>query len=155
MPANPKLLFLQNELPALLLTLSSNKKGNWGVMNGQQMVEHLTDTFKIASCKTLLARVTPEAHIEKMKAFAVSEKPFRENTDNPLLDKIPPPPRHITMAASVAELKSEIDYFVEYFSESPSAITKNPFFGDLNFHENILLLYKHVMHHLKQFNLIK
>lgn len=154
MTSNAKVLFLQNELPALLLTLAANKRGNWGVMNAQQMVEHLTDTFKIASCKIEVDRITPEANLEKMKAFAVSEKPFRENTNNPLMSEVPQPVRHITMAASVAELKSEIDYFVEYFTTNPEAVTRNPFFGDLNFEENILLLNKHVMHHLRQFNLV-
>jgi len=34
------------------------------------------------------------------------------------------------------------------FANNPSLITTNPFFGDLNFEENVYLLHKHALHHL-------
>jgi hypothetical protein len=32
--------------------------------------------------------------------------------------------------------------------------TRNPFFGDLNFAENVHLLHKHALHHLRQFGVV-
>ena len=38
-----------------------------------------------------------------------------------------------------------------YFKNNPAAKTSHPVFGDLDFEEWVLLHYKHVTHHLKQF----
>jgi hypothetical protein len=40
------------------------------------------------------------------------------------------------------------------FQENHMQQTRNPFFGDLNFEENVHLLYKHALHHLKQFGVM-
>ena len=44
-----KLTFLKTEFPKLLRTLSSEAKGEWGVLNGQQMVEHMADSISYAT----------------------------------------------------------------------------------------------------------
>jgi hypothetical protein len=42
-------------------------------------------------------------------------------------------------------------YFFEVFEKDTALVTRNPFFGDLNFEQNVQLLYKHSLHHLRQF----
>ena len=49
------------------------------------------------------------------------------------------------------ELQKELNYFFEVFQKNELAVTRSPFYGDLNYEENIQLLYKHAAHHLKQF----
>src|ERR1700750_1297990 len=79
-----KLNFLLHEFPALLGKLSATDKGQWGMMNAQQMVEHFILSVKNASGKLPIQIVTPADQLEKIRTFMFSDKPFRENTKNPL-----------------------------------------------------------------------
>ncbi len=81
----------------------------------------------------------------------MSEKPFRENTKNPYVPETPAPVKHTTIEAALNELQEELRYFFNVFEENKLQQTRNPFFGDLNFEQNIQLLYKHALHHLRQF----
>lgn len=81
----------------------------------------------------------------------MSDKPFRENTPNPLIGEVPPPVRHPDVPAAIAELRKEIEHFIATFKDIPGRTTRNPFFGDLDLEKNAQLLYKHALHHLKQF----
>ena len=81
----------------------------------------------------------------------LSDKPFRENTANPLMPEVPAPVKNISCKAALDELEGEIKYFFSVFEKNNLKVTRNPFFGDLNFDENIHLLYKHALHHLRQF----
>jgi len=42
-------------------------------------------------------------------------------------------------------------YFFEAFENDHNLVTRNPLFGDLNFEQNVQLLHKHALHHLRQF----
>ncbi|MCX6295609.1 MAG: hypothetical protein NTX97_06010 [Bacteroidetes bacterium] len=46
-----KLNFLKTEFPKLTVKLNSDAKGNWGVLNAQQMVEHMSDSVSYATGK--------------------------------------------------------------------------------------------------------
>ncbi len=59
--------------------------------------------------------------------------------------------RHATLQAAIGELQEELIAFFEAFEKDPHLLTRNPFFGDLNFEQNVQLLYKHALHHLRQF----
>lgn len=148
-----KLQFLQNEFIFLLKHLAPDAKGNWGKMNGQQMVEHFTDFVKIANGKLSLPPINTGEKLEKYRRFMLSDQPFKENTRNPLLPEIPPETRHQTIQDAIAELQAEINYFAAIFQNEPGKTTENPLFGSLDFDENIHLLYKHAQHHLKQFGM--
>ena len=83
----------------------------------------------------------------------MSDKPFRENTPNPLMPEVPAPVRNVSIDNATAELKKELNYFFDVFEKNNLQVTRNPFFGDLNFEQNIQLLNKHAVHHLKQFSI--
>ncbi len=84
--------FLRTEFIPLLKQISTETKPTWGKMTMQQMVEHFTDSVRIASGKTIFADVvTPPEHLQKVRDFILSEKPFRENTINSLLPETPAP----------------------------------------------------------------
>lgn len=147
-----KTRFLQQEFVPLLHSIPANTPPHWGKMSVQQMIEHFADSVRIASGKTAMPDiVTPEEHREKMHSFLISEKPFRENTRNALLPEAPPPVRHATVEEAINELQAELNYFFAVFQNAPAQTTRNPFFGDLNFEENVQLLHKHAQHHLRQF----
>lgn len=150
MPDQQKIDFLLNELPARLRTLAPDAMGNWGRMNAQQMVEHFILSVKNASGKLQLPVVNEGEIMEKSRAFVLSDKPFKENTKNPLMGD-PLPVHYPSMEAAIKKLEIELKYLVETFQNNPGLATQNPFFGVLDFDGNIHLLHKHALHHLRQF----
>jgi hypothetical protein len=148
-----KLNFLKNEFIPRLQQLESTAKGNWGVMNGQEMVEHLCDAVKNASGRLVVPLLNQGERLEKSRQFLESEKPFKENTKNPLIAD-PFPLRKPSMQAAIAKLTQELDYFFLVFENNPNLTTLNPIFGELDYTQNVQLLHKHAMHHLRQFGLV-
>ena len=143
---------MKHKLVVLLRQLPSDTPPHWGKMTVQQMIEHFSDAVRIASGKTVHADViTPEDRLEKMRDFVLSEMPFKENTANPLLPEVPAPVKNPSVTEAIKELQNEIAYFFSFFEKNELAVTRNPFFGDLNYEENVHLLHKHARHHLKQF----
>jgi hypothetical protein len=149
-----KLTFLKTQFVPLLRNLTPDAKGKWGVMNAQHMVEHFGDAVKNAAGKLTLPLVHEGDHLAKLREFMMSEKPFRENTKNPLLGPEPQPLRQPNMEAAVDRLQKYLNYFFEAFEENPGMTTQNPIFGELDYTANVQLLHKHAMHHLRQFGLI-
>ena len=149
-----KLNFIKNDFTSMAAGLKTEAAGKWGKMNAQQMAEHVADFFKISTGKIKMPFVSSPEHLEKLKAFLYSDKEFRENTKAPVLPEEPFPVRHAVMQESVDELKNEIDNFIAAFESQPGLITQHPVFGDLNFDEWVMLHYKHVRHHAKQFGLV-
>lgn len=145
--------FLRTRLVPMLQQLPADTPSRWGKMNVQQMIEHLAgDAFRTASGRLVFEKIlTAPEQLARMRAFMMSEKPFKENTANPLMGVDPIPLRYKTVQGAIGALQQELIHFFETFEKNPLLITRNPFFGDLNFDENVQLLYKHALHHLKQF----
>src|ERR1051326_6415481 len=146
--------FLKEEFPRLLSILNASAKGSWGVMNAQQMVEHMSDYVRIASGKDKYElSLTPEQS-QKAYSFMMTDKPFRENTPNHLLPEIPPAWRNGSMQAASEELEKEMADFFSVYKNEPGLRVMNPFFGMLGYEEQLHLLHKHATHHARQFALI-
>jgi hypothetical protein len=145
--------FLRTKLVTYLQQLDPATPPRWGKMNVQQMIEHFAgEVMRNASGRSKIDTIlTPPENLERMREFMMSDKPFKENTKNPLMDEEPAPPRHKTVQAAIGELQEEIIYFFEVYEKDHRLIIRNPFFGDLNFEQNVQLLYKHALHHLRQF----
>ncbi|MBC7826408.1 MAG: hypothetical protein H7122_01580 [Chitinophagaceae bacterium] len=150
-----KINFLKNDFIFLLKHLAPDSRGTWGVMNGQQMVEHFVDVVKNANGKLKLPMVNEGEKLEKARAFMMSDKPFAENIKNPFISETPPAPRKATMQGAIEKLQQELNYFFEVFEKDPALTTQNAFFGELDFAGNVHLLHKHATHHLRQFGLVK
>lgn len=145
--------FLRTRLVPALQQLDPATPPRWGKMTVQQMVEHLTNEgVRIASGQRKLDRmVTPPEKLQAFRDFLMSDKRFRENTVSPILPPEPTPPVFKTVQAAIGALQEELIYFFEAFEKNPNLVTRNPIFGDLDFEQNLQLLYKHSLHHLKQF----
>ncbi|HEX5654961.1 MAG TPA: hypothetical protein VFX58_17920 [Chitinophagaceae bacterium] len=145
--------FLRTKLVSYLQRLDPATPPRWGKMNVQQMIEHYAgDAVRNASGRLKFDTImTPAGNLGRMRDFMMSDKPFRENTKNPLLGEEPAPTRYKTVQAAIGALQQELIYFFEAFEKDPRLITRNPFFGDLGFEQNVQLLYKHAIHHLRQF----
>jgi len=145
--------FLRTRLVPYLQRLNPATQPRWGKMSVQQMIEHYAgDAVRNASGRLKLDTImTPPERLEAMREFMMSDKPFKENTKNPLMEEEPAPLRYKTVQAAIGALQQELIYFFEAFEKNPQLVTRNPFFGDLNFEQNVQLLYKHAVHHLRQF----
>lgn len=149
-----KLNFISTEFIPLLNNLPAENMGKWGKMNGQQMVEHVAGFFKVSTGKIKFPLVTPAEHLPKYREFLMSDKGFRENTKAPVLPEEPLPVRLANMQEAINQLDNEIKEFIRLFSNNEQLVALHPVFGELNFDEWVLLHYKHVTHHLKQFGLM-
>ena len=143
--------YLQQEFCKQLAAIPPDTRPLFGKMNVLQMVEHMGYAFQQASGRIPLDPVHDEATTEKMYAFMISERPFKDNTPNPYLPDEPDAPKHITLPDAIASLQRDIDYFFQHFQHQPDARVLNPFFGNLTFEEWVHLLHKHAAHHLRQF----
>lgn len=154
MPA-AKILFLKEGMFGLLSSLKENTSAKWGVMNAQQMLEHLADFFEVSYEKKFFPLAVPEEHLPKYKAFLYSDKEFRENTKAPasVLGEEPLALRLPSFEDAIIHLRHSVDKFIQWFESDPSKTSVHPAFGTLNFEEWILLHHKHVRHHFKQFGL--
>lgn len=147
--------FVRTGFVHLLGNLTAQEKGKWGVMNAQEMVEHMSYSLRMANGKDNYDLVTAPENVDRMQAFVRSDKEFKPGTKNVLLPEIAVPAQKNNMKESIEELKEEIDAFFKYFKTNPEAKLLNPFFGELDYELWIDLLYKHCLHHAKQFGLIK
>lgn len=147
--------FLRTKLIAYLQKLDAATPAKWGKMSVQQMIEHYAgDAVPNANGKLKIdIIITPPESLERMREFMMSDKPFKENTRNPLMGEEPLALRYKTVQAAIGALQQELIYFFEAFEKNPVLIIRNPFFGDLNFEQNVQLLHKHALHHLRQFGI--
>lgn len=149
-----KLFFLQNEFPKLVSTLNGEEKGKWGVLNALQMIEHMADSVNMATGKNNQKLHTPPEHVQAYKNFAMSDKEFKPNTKNALMSDTAIPSKTNSVKEAIKEYNESVANFISYFENRKDATLTNPFFGELNFEEWIHLLYKHAVHHSKQFGLL-
>jgi hypothetical protein len=145
--------FLRTKLISYLQQIDPATAPRWGKMSVQAMIEHFAgDSVRNASGRLKIDKiVTPPEHLDRMREFMMSDKPFRENTKNPLMGEEPAPLHFKTFHAAIGALQQELIYFFEAYEKDPQLVIRNPFFGDLNFEQNVQLLYKHALHHLRQF----
>ena len=149
-----KYAFISKEYLPLLKYLPADAKGKWGKMNGQQMVEHLTDFFAVSTGKIKFELVNLEEHLPKYREFLFSDKEFRENTKAPVLPNEPLPLKFATMQEALIALDNEVKDFIDQFTNNDKLVRLHPVFGELNFDEWVLLHYKHITHHFRQFALL-
>ena len=143
--------FLKKDYTAILSQLDVETTAKWGKMNVQQMIEHMSDYVRIANGRTPMEVVTPEERLPLMQEFLKSEKQMRENTKNALMSETPTPVKHSTKTHAIKELQGELEHFFAVHEKESGRKTANPFFGELEYSQQVQLLHKHATHHLRQF----
>lgn len=149
-----KLDFIKFDFIKLIKKLPADITGKWGKMTAQQMVEHASGFFKVSTNQLHFPLVTAVEHLPKYKEFLLSEKEFKENTKAPVLPEEPMPLMNKSIEDAIADLEKQIQSFADKFSSGEILTSQHPVFGDLNFEEWVLLHYKHLLHHAKQFGLM-
>ena len=146
--------FIKYDFTKLKKNFPADTTGKWGKMTAQQMVEHTAGFFKVSTNQLYFPLVTPVEHLPKYKEFLLSEKEFKENTKAPVLPEEPLPLVNKSMEDAIEDLEKQIQLFADKFSSGEIVTSQHPVFGDLNFDEWVLLHYKHLLHHAKQFGLV-
>jgi hypothetical protein len=153
---NDKETFLHDTFFHVLRSVEPSTAPLWGKMNLPQMVEHLSDSVRIANGKIRHESIiTPEERLPLMLGFLQSDKEFKPETKNAMMGETPLPVRHASLEEAVMELRTEMDDFKAYFMAHPGGRVRNPIFGDLDHTAWTQLLFKHFLHHLKQFGAVR
>lgn len=142
-----------SEIIQLLDKLDPQAQPQWGNMSAQRMVEHLSDTIRIASGKTKFPVEIPEDRIEKMQGFLVSDKPMARNIAVSFA-KEAEELRHEEIELAIDEFLLEWIDFEEHFASDPNRTESHPYYGNLNYDQWCMLHSKHLTHHFEQFGLI-
>ncbi len=151
---NKKNFLLHDYIP-LLQQLIPEANGVWGLMNPHQMVEHMMYSFQLANGKLKVeSLLSAEESIPKLQAWLLSSKPMKENINNPLISNTPPDPIFEKYSQSLDALYQEIRDMYNLFEKDSELKILNPFYGDLDCNHYTNLLYKHALHHLRQFGVI-
>ena len=133
--------------------LTSETKPLWGSMNAQRMIEHLSDSLRMASGKDLFDLITPEDKLDRMLAFLDSDKPMAKNIEVNFAGK-DFTLRNEELELAIDELVDEWLYFEGVFEEQFALRTIHPYYGSLSYNEWIKVHKKHFTHHFQQFGLI-
>ena len=132
--------------------LSSDSKPEWGSMNAQQMIEHLSNSIDLSTGIIQGQLSIAEDKVERALSFLHSEKPFPRGFK---VNYAPenPPLRNENLDAAIDKLAMKWVAFEEYFISQPEARNIHPVYGNLD-HEGWLRVHsKHFTHHFTQFNL--
>jgi hypothetical protein len=151
MTTEQKAAFLREEYVPLLRSLDAgNTTMRFGKLSLQGTVEHMADSVRIANAKDLHDPMYSPEQTDKMRAFMLSDKPFREGTLNPHMPAEAPDLRYSSYEDALGELEAELADFFDLFVQDREKQVTNPFFGALNYEQWVHLLHKHAWHHLRQ-----
>lgn len=133
--------------------LESDKKPLWGKMSAQRMIEHLSDTMRLAKGELDVILEIPEEKIDKARKFLYSEHPmpidFKASFASENMEL-----RNESIDLAIDEFTINWIEFENLFEENPELTTLHPNFGMLNYKDWIQVHSKHLTHHLKQFELL-
>ena len=148
--------FIEPNLEVILrLTskLTIETKPLWGSMNAQRMIEHLSDSLRMASGKEVFDLVAPEDKLDRMLAFLDSDKPMAKNIEVTFAGKNVTL-RNEELELAIDELVDEWLCFEGLFEEQPALKTVHPYYGSLSYDQWLKVHKKHFSHHFEQFGLI-
>jgi hypothetical protein len=133
--------------------LTPQHQAKWGSMSAQRMVEHLTDSIKIATGENPQNLLIEEEKIPKMILFLDSDKPMAQNIEVPFAKK-ETQLRNEELELAIDELVETLIEFDEIYEANPTLTHTHPYYGPLNYVQWQRLNAKHLTHHFEQFGLI-
>lgn len=132
--------------------LTEAHQPEWGTMNAQQMVEHLSNSIDLSTGVLKVDLSIPEEKVAKAVEFLHSENPFPRGfkvgyaPENPAV-------RNESLDDAIDELAMKWVGFEEYFIDFPEAQHLHPVYGMLDYEGWLRVHSKHFTHHFSQFNL--
>ena len=143
-----------NQYCSKLSLLNKDAKALWGKMYPQHMVEHLILAVQMSNGKLKLECYYPPEKIPSLKRFLMSSRPMPKLFVNPVIGRDLRPLEYSSLEEAVEKLNNEIDDYVLFFENNPTAKPVHVTFGELNKEEWNVFHKKHFTHHLSQFGLL-
>ena len=137
------------EISNRINSLTPESQRQWGKMNVAQMLAHCKEAFKVPLSKVKM----PRMFIGLLIGWAFKKKLYN---DEPWKKKLPTAPNFIIKNERDFETeKQELTGLINQFHNSgPDKVGRfpHPMFGTLTTRQWGKSMYKHLNHHLKQFN---
>ncbi len=147
--------FLYEQFPDLLDNLHADAKPLWGLMNAQQMIEHLGYVVGLSNGRL---EVKPTADAERLayRKMRYFEKyvPMTRQIRQDFLPETPHPVMYPDLESAKNFLLQQLERFDDYFAEHPQMMTLHPVLGMLNYEEWVEMHARHFEHHLRQFGIL-
>ena len=134
-------------------SLASNTKPLFGKMNGQQMVEHLSNVTQIANGNWKVDVYVSDEKTKRRKPFLNTENELQTGFKASYLSEDPIPFKFNSIQEAINDLIRQVQLFEKVFKEDKNRTVIHPFFGELDGAFWTKFQIKHFTHHFKQFGL--
>jgi hydroxymethylglutaryl-CoA reductase len=146
--------FLDEQMVRTQLSkLNKNSKPIFGLMNAQQMIEHLSAVTQIANGNWDVGVFVSDEKTARRKPFLDTENELQIGFKASFLAEEPSDLKFNSIEEAIGDLVYQIEIFVKVFKYDKSRTVIHPFFGALDFEYWKMFQVKHFTHHFKQFNL--
>lgn len=138
-----------------LNSLTTDVKPLFGKMNGQQMVEHLSNVTQIANGNWKVDSYVSDEKEKRRKPFLNTDNELQTGFKASFLSEDPIPLKFSSMEKAIDDLIVQVTLFETVFKEHEDRTVVHPFFGELDGDLWSKFQVKHFTHHFKQFGLLK
>jgi hypothetical protein len=136
----------RDELINRINLLNENSTAQWGKMNVSQMIKHCTQWDEMALGK----RIYKQSFIGKLFGKMALKDMVK---DEPIKRNLPTVPSFkIKENGNVEDEESKLINSINEYASFSNENFIHPFFGRMTKENTGIMVYKHVDHHLKQFN---
>ena len=142
----------ENSIRTQLLKLNKASKPLFGLMNAQQMIEHLSLLMQISNGKINADHYVSDEKSARRKPFLDTEGELQIGFRASILSDEPTPEKFETIEKALNNLIAEIKNFEVHFKTEK--VENHPFFGELDYEYWKKFHTKHFTHHFKQFGLV-
>ena len=142
----------ENSIRTQLLKLNKASKPLFGLMNAQQMIEHLSLLMQISNGKINADYYVSDEKSARRKPFLDTEDELQIGFRASILSDEPTPEKFETIEKALNNLIAEIKNFEVHFKTEK--VENHPFFGELDYEYWKKFHTKHFTHHFKQFGLV-
>ncbi|HNQ12012.1 MAG TPA: DUF1569 domain-containing protein [Bacteroidia bacterium] len=146
--------YSEENLTNILSKLTEQSKPEWGTMDAQQMIEHLTLVIEVSMNKHSATQHTPEDKIERAQQFLFSDLPMPRYYKAPFVPETGFSHQYSSLDEAKEMLKAQLLESVDFFNRNPDIKTLHPVFGMLTAEGWLRVQEKHFTHHFTQFNLV-
>ncbi len=137
-----------------LNNLTQDAKPLFGKMNGQQMVEHLSNVTQIANGNWKVDVYVSDEKTKRRKPFLNTDNEIQIGFKASFLSEDPIPLKFNSIQEAIDDLIVQVQFFEEIFKNEENRTVTHPFFGELNGEYWKKFQVKHFTHHFKQFDLL-
>jgi hydroxymethylglutaryl-CoA reductase len=137
-----------------LSKLNTASKPNFGSMNAQQMIEHVSAVTQIANGNWVVHTFVSDEKTARRKPFLNTDAELQTGFKASFLAEEPNELKFSSIQEAIDDLLDQVALFVKVFTDDDKRTVVHPFFGELDFDYWQKFQVKHFTHHFKQFGLV-